>query len=223
MATMAELKKDAHNASLIRKILDGVAFIALNDVALPTQYFSAGGSLLEAPEGFTPLGIVEKDSGYTFGNDQDTEEVEGHGYSSAVRIDITKTTRNFSSVFLETRKETLEQYYGLDTAAFTTGANGEIEFVEPELAARPHVRVILIGSDGIGDDQYFFIKEFPNVQVTEVGELAWSSSDALKHELTYTAFPDPVLGYSVKNIIGGPGAVKNRESMGFEKFTPSNG
>lgn len=215
MATMAELKRDGHNSSLIRKILDGVAFIAPNDTTLPDAYFAADGSLNAAPDGFTPLGIVEKDSGYTFGNDQDTEEVEGHGYSSAVRIDITKSTRSFTSVFLETRKETLEQYYGLDASAFVTGANDEIEFVEPELAARPHVRIVLIGSDGIGDDQFFFIKEFPNVQVTEVGELAWSSSDALKHELTYTAFPDPELGYSVKNIIGGPGAVKHREAMGF--------
>lgn len=220
MATMAELKKDAHNASLIRKILDGVAFIAPTSAELPTNYFTSGGNLAAAPADFTPLGIVEKDSGYTFGNDQDTEEVEGHGYSSAVRVDITKTERNFSATFLETRKETLEQYYGLDSAAFVTGENGEIEFAEPELAARPHVRIILIGSDGVGEDQYFFIKEFPRVQVTEVGELAWSSSDALKHELTYTAFPDPVLGYSVKNIIGGPGAVKNREAMGFDKFTP---
>lgn len=215
MATMAELKKDGHNSSLIRKILDGVAFIAPRDVDLPEQYFSTGGVLLPAPDGFSPLGIVEKDSGYTFGNDQDTEEVEGHGYSSPVRVDITTTTRTFTSVFQETRKETLEQYYGLDPAAFVTGANGEIEFVEPELAARPHVRVILIGSDGIGDDQYFFIKEFPDVQVTEVGELAWSSSDALKYELTYTAFPDSELGYSTKNIIGGPGAIKNRAAMGF--------
>ncbi|RBP66437.1 hypothetical protein DFO66_103387 [Brevibacterium sanguinis] len=221
MATMAELKNGAHNASLIRKILNSVSFIAPLTTTLPETYFTTGGALAAAPVGFLPMGIVGKDDGYNFAADQDSEEVEGHGYTSPVRIDITSAQRTMQATFLETRKETLEQALGVDLSGITPGANGEIEFIEPELPVQKHVRMVNIGSDGAGDQEWFLIKEYPYCKVTEIGDMSWSASDALQYELTYTAFPDPVLGYSVRNFIGGPGAIKALEDMGFPAYTPT--
>lgn len=216
MATMQEIKTATHNQSLIRKVLDGAAVLAPYSTSMPDAWVDENGALQELPTGFAGLGIVEKDSGYEFGSDQDTEEVEGHGYSSPVRIDIVKTTRTVSFTALETNRVVLEQYHGIDLSGVKATAAGTIVFSEPENAARPYARLCLIGSDGVGEDEIFMIKEMPRVQVTEVESQSWSSSDALKYGMTMTAFADPELGYSIRNIIAGPGAKKYAQAMGFE-------
>ena len=214
MTTMAELKQGAHNSALVRKILSSVAFYAPYSAEMPTSYFSTGGVLAPAPTGFNPLGMTEKDDAFTFASDTDTEEVEAHGYSSAVRVDITKTTRTVASTFLETRKETLELATGTDLSNVTIDANGAIEIVESETSARPYGRLVIIGADGVGEDEWFFIREYPRVQITEVSEQSWGTS-ALSYGLTWTAYPDPELGFSGRQFIGGPAAAKNLEAMGF--------
>lgn len=214
MASMAELKQDVHDQRLIRKFLDGAAFLAPYTASLPTTWVDTDGTPIALPADFSGLGIVAKDSGYEFGSDSDQEEVEGHGYSSPVRIDTTRTTRTVAMTCLETRRTVLESYHGLDLSQITPGANGEIEFNEPEQLARPYTRLVIIGSDGIGEDQWFSAKIMPRAQVTEVESHSWSS-DAAQYGMTWTAFPDPVLGYSVKNIIFGPGAEANAAAMGF--------
>ena len=148
MTTMAELKQGAHNSALVRKILSSVAFYAPYSAEMPTSYFSTGGVLAPAPTGFNPLGMTEKDDAFTFASDTDTEEVEAHGYPSAVRVDITKTTRTVASTFLETRKQTLELATGTDLSNVTVDANGAIEIVESETSARPHGRLVIIAVQG---------------------------------------------------------------------------
>lgn len=214
MTTMAELKQGAHNSALVRKILSSVAFYAPYSAEMPASYFSTGGVLAPAPTGFNPLGMTEKDDAFTFASDTDTEEVEAHGYSSAVRVDITKTTRTIASTFLETRKETLELATGTDLSNVTIDTDGAIEIVESETSARPHGRLVIIGADGVGEDEWFFIREYPRVQITEVSEQSWGTS-ALSYGLTWTTYPDPELGFSCRQFIGGPAAAKNLVAMGF--------
>lgn len=215
MTTIQEIKTSTHNQSLIRKVLDGAAVLAPYSAEMPEKWVDESGQLLALPQGFAGLGIVEKDGGYEFGSDQDTEEVEGHGYSSPVRIDIVKTTRTVQFTALETNKVVLEQYHGLDLSGVQADAAGTVIFSEPENAARPYARLAIIGSDGVGEDEIFMIKVMPRVQVTEIESSSWSSSDALKYGMTMTAFADPVLGYSIQNIIAGPGAKKYAKAMGF--------
>ena len=215
MASLEELKQEAHDQRLIRKFLDGIAAIAPYSAAVPEAWTTNGKTPISLPEGYQGLGIVMKDSGYEFGVDSDQEEVEGHGYASPVRIDMTKTTRSVQMTCLETRKSVLEQYYGLDLSAVQPDEQGSIEFNEPETLSRPYSRLVIIGSDGVGEDQWFWAKIMPRAQVSEVGSHSWNN-DASAYELTFTAFPDPELGYSVKNIIFGPAAAKNAAAMGFQ-------
>ena len=214
MATLEELKKDTHDQRLIRKFMNGAAIIGPADAALPESWVGADSQLVALPESFSGLGIVEKDSGYEFGVDSDQEEVEGHGYASPVRIDITKTTRTVQMVCLETRKTVLEQYYGIDMSGVKPATNGEIVFNEPETLSRPYARLVIIGSDGVGEDQWFWAKVMPRAQVTEVEAQTWNN-DASSYGMTFTAFPDPELGYSVQNIIFGPAAKKHAKALGF--------
>ena len=214
MASMAELKQEAHDQRLIRKFLDGAAFLAPYSAPMPETWVAEDGQPIALPSDFGGLGIVAKDSGYEFGSDSDQEETEGHGYSSPVRIDTTRTTRTVAMTCLETRRMVLEAYHGLDLSQVAPGANGEIEFNEPESLARPYTRLVIIGSDGIGADQWFAAKIMPRAQVTEVESHSWSS-DPSQYGMTWTAFPDPVLGYSVKNIIFGPGAAATAPALGY--------
>lgn len=214
MATMAELKQGAHNQALIRKILSSVGFWADEDTDLPTEYFTTGGVLAPAPTGFLPLGITDKEDAWTFGSDSENEEEEGHGYASPVRVDTVTTTRTVAATFKETRKSTLQLATGVDLTNVTPDENGTIDITEAEVAVRPYGRLVIIGSDGVGDSEWFYIREYPRVQVTEVAEETWGTS-ALTYGLTWTAFPDPVLGYSIRRLIGGPAAGKYAAAMGF--------
>lgn len=215
MPSMEELKTSAHNQALIRKFMNGIAAVAPYATALPESWTTDGDQPIALPEGFSGLGIVANDSGYENGVESDQEELEGHGYSSPVRIDITKTTRTVGMTCLETRRSVLEQYSGMDLSTVKPDTtSGVIEFTEADIMSRPYARLVIIGSDGVGADAWYWARIMPRAQVTEVGSQSWNN-DAASYELTFTAFPDPVLGYSVKNVIFGPAAKKNAAAMGF--------
>ena len=214
MATLAELKNDFHDSQFVRKFLDGVAIIAPYSAPPIDDFIDTDGSLKRPAEGYSGLGIVEKDSGYEFGSDADQEEVEGHGYSSPVRIDVVKATKTVEMTCLETRRSVLEQYYGMDLSQVRPSEKGTVEFAEPELPSRPFCRLAIIGQDGVGEDTYWYIKFMPRAQVTEVDSHAWNK-DAAAYPMTFTAFTDPDLGYSVKHILAGPGMKKAAQAMGF--------
>lgn len=215
MATFAELKADAHNASLVRKVTQSVAFYAPMSAPVPTSLVGEDGQLQALPEAYTPLGLVVKDSGFEFNMETDTEEVEAHGFSSPVREDIVRTDRTIGATFLETSRVILEQYYGLDLSNVEPTATGEIAFNEVDGLDRPRGRLVLIGSDGVGEGQWFIGKIMPEAQVTGVESHSWNGSDALAYGLTYRAYVNNAAGYSIRHTIAGPGAAANAAAMGF--------
>ncbi|WGW12752.1 hypothetical protein LWF01_02975 [Saxibacter everestensis] len=205
MPTMAELKTAADSSNLVRKILESVIYVAPETAAPIDNILDAGGALIAKPADYKFVGMIGKDSGITFGSDMDSETVEAHGYNSPVRTDITGSEKTVQFTAIETNKTTLELHYGLDLSAVTAAATtGMVKFKEPNLENRPICRMLLLGVDGIGANQHIYGKFYPRVQVTEASETTWSASDSLAYELTFSAYPDPVLGYPVQHFLKFP-------------------
>ncbi|WP_309132637.1 hypothetical protein [Brevibacterium sp.] len=215
MTTIQELKAQGDNADLIRKVQNVAIWLAPLSAAPITKLVDATGQLTPFPAEYRPLGMITKDDGLTFTSESDSETVEAHGYISAVREDETSMERSFAVNALETNRLTLEQAHGLDLSTVTVDADGNLVFDEPELPIRQHARAICVGSDGAGTGEYLMGRFMPFVKVTSLDDIVWSMSDPTSYNLTYKAFPDPTLGFSVRHLYAGAGFKASAERAGF--------
>lgn len=215
MPTIGDLKQDADHSVLVRKVLEAVAFVAPYSADPVDSLIESGGGLKEIPQDYKSVGIVTKDDGFTFSFDTDTEDVEGLGYASPVRTDITGQTKTVNFKALETKRTTLELAYGVDLSSITPSADGEVTFDLPELVRQRFYRLLIIGADGDADNAWYLGKFFPRVSVTEIGDMQWVGSDALSYDITGTAYNDSALGTPQRDFIAGPAAVTNADALGF--------
>ena len=79
---------------------------------LPETLFTGPGQLVDLKAaGYLPLGIVTPD-GYEFEREVETEDIDGLGYASPVRTDITRVPRSITTTLIETgRKHVNELIY----------------------------------------------------------------------------------------------------------------
>jgi hypothetical protein len=202
-----ELKTSSDNPTLVRKILEAVAFIAPEDAPEITALTDASGALQTLDEAYLPVGLVTPD-GYTFGGDTTTEDVEALGYTAPVRTDITGQTRTVAFTALETyKKALLELAYGLDLSGVTQSAGGEITFDHPDRPLQRFYRFLVIGRDGSGSGEWFRGKWFP--------EEVWSSGDPTQYPITVSTYVDDVIGTGERDFIAGAGALAAATQLGF--------
>jgi hypothetical protein len=217
----AEIKTAADSPTLVRKILEAVAFLAPPTVALPTTITDATGVLKALPAGFWPLGIVTKE-GYAREIDVEKEEAEGFGYSNPIRTDITKAPSTITVTPQEYgRRNLLEVIYGMSLATITQALNGEIVFDEPPLPVLSEYRLIRIGRDGAPDSEWLIGDGFPRVKLSSLPADTWSAGDPFAHELKFDVFDDEVLGTACRHYIGGtaPRTAGMRTALGFTQAT----
>ena len=58
---------------------------------------------------------------------------------------------------------------------------------------------------------------FPSVKLGKIPEETWSPSDPVKFDLEFDVFTDEILGTPCRHYIGGTGALKALDAIGFEK------
>ena len=223
MPTMQELKAQGDNADLIRKVQNIAIWLAPLTAEPIDKLVGEDGQLQAFPEPYRPLGMITKDDGVTFTSESDSETVEAHGYIAPVREDETSMERSFAVNALETNRLTLEQAHGIDLSTVTVDDAGNFVFEEPELPIRDFARAIAVGSDGAGTGEYLLGRFFPYVKVTSLDDVVWSMSDPTSYNLTYKAFPDPILGFSVRHLFAGAGFKASAERAGFAIEAPVGG
>lgn len=213
--TFSEMKAAADNPNLVRKILEAVAFLAPEDADPIEALTDASGALQTLPVDYLPVGLVTPD-GYTFGGDTNTEDVEALGYAQPVRTDITTVTRTVAFTALEAfRRQLLELVYGMDLSGVVQGTNGEIMFDHPERPVQRFYRLIVVGRDGGGSNEWFRGKFFPRASLTEFPEEVWSAADPTQYPITLGTYVDDTVGTGERDFIAGTGALAAAAAMGF--------
>ena len=205
--TIAALKKKYNRRGNVRKGLNAVAFLAPTSVDLPDALTDAGGQLKELPAGWLPVGLLTKD-GMVFSADASVEEVEALGYVESVKF----------SVLEPYRKHLQQLVYGVDLSQVKADKDtGEIVFDEAPLPLLEEFRLLTIMSDGPADDEWLVGRGFPRVKLGTIPEEAWKSSDPVQFDLELSVFSDEVLGTPCRHYLGGTGAIKHLDAIGFEK------
>lgn len=210
--TIGAMKQGADDATLVRKVLEAVMFIAPKDVSLPaaiTEGDTVTPALSEVPAGFLPVGLVTPE-GYSVSREVEKDGIEALGYASEVRIDTMSVERQITFTPLESfKRHMLELKYGMDLSDVDPDTDtSEIVFDEPSLPFDDQWRVLLIGVDGPADSQWIMGMGFPNAQFDSSAEEAWAREGAKANALTIKILDDPEEGTAVRHYIGGTGAKK---------------
>lgn len=204
------------NPSLIRRPNKGFVLIGDIDTPIPTAFTTGASADFQDLSAFDSLGLIAKDAPPSFKPDVKSNDVESWGALEATRTDI--LTKDLSVTFTaqETKRRTLELYSGLDLTSVTPDATtGEIQYNDPTSPETRYNRVIFGMVDGAGADAIYILRILPRATVTEIGEQSWSQEQALAYNMTLKAKIDHDLGYSLKNVICGPGVKNLLADMGF--------
>lgn len=216
MATVDEIRQGADHRSLVRKVQKAYAFLLPTTAPLPTSLYTTGALTdFNATAGAISLGLVSPD-GWNFSREIETEDINALGYGSPVRTDITVVPRSVTVTALESnRKEIQELKYGTVITETQSATTGEIVFDEPDLPNSAEYRLVVVGADGPADEEWIMGKGFPRVKLTGTGEEVWGQEGAVSQELTFSVFNDDETGTPVRHYLGGTGAVKYKDVLGY--------
>ena len=212
----AELAKNQPNN--IFKALGGLIYVASTSVAIPAAFTTgASADLLQLdPANWFLLGLLTQKDGIAFARSMKQDDETSWGYDEPTRSDISQDITTAAFVMQEVNRHTAELYDFIDLSAVTPDATtGEITYNKPQLTAPIYKRLIYFGIDGAGTDRRYRIKAMPKAQVTAVKDEVWNQTQATSFPVTVTAKVDPTLGYSVRNVLAGPGQLARNSSSGF--------
>ncbi len=205
MATFAELKDKADSPELIRKSLQGLAFIAPMTAQMPASILDADGTLKALPTGWDPVGVVSTD-GFVFTSDVDKVDTEAWGYSVPVRTDIQKAPKQIQMTPLERYRRVIQELtLGVDLSAIKASAQGEVIFDEPDLPEPGEYRFFVMFMDGTPSNPFYRAKAFSRVKFAESDDEKWSGDDdSVGQQITLDVLIGPE-GYPVRHFHGGKG------------------
>jgi hypothetical protein len=207
----------ARQSSLIRKAQDAVIFAADSTAAAITAITTGATSeLIALPAGYVSLGHHTEDDGINWSREVDVADVRSHGSSEPTRRDITSDVTGLVVLAQETKMITLEMFHNIDLSAVTPDAiTSEIGFNRARTPSTKYYRLLAVASDGAGDDTIYFGRFVPRASITEFDDQSWTKGEELRWPLTFTAYVDDDLGYSMREMWGGPGIVDLLEDMNF--------
>lgn len=172
----------ALDSSKVRAAVSGAVSLGPTTAAAPT---GTGGALT----GFTDLGYVS-DAGVTEARSRDTNDIHAWQGGALVRTLITSGALTYNFVMIETKKETVQLFYG---ALVTPGAQDGSFLVIPTNTGGRQSFVI-----DVVDGAELIRTYIPQGEVTEVGDHVYVNSDPVGYEVTITAYPDSVLAANAK-------------------------
>lgn len=171
------MAQTASNVSAAKPAVGGAIYVAATTAELPT---TADGTL---GTGFTCLGYIS-DDGLTNSNAPDTEDIKAWGGDSVLTIYNSKEdTFNFRLIEV-LNAETLKVVYGDNnvTGALATGIT--VRANNKELPSKAYIFDMIL-RDGA-------LKRIvvPTAQVSDIGEIEYSDSDAIGYDITISAHAD---------------------------------
>jgi len=202
------------NSDLVRKGLNGGVLLGRYPAAsLLTTLHAVDG--ITVPSSYESVGWTGED-GVTFGIDDEVSEVRGWGGSTFIRRDTTSSDRTVAFSALETKRLTKELHTGLDLSAVAMSAQGEVVITHPDRPATKYWRTLVLGTDGDGDERYYFGKFYPRAAVTEREEETWADGDdPMSYAVTMSGMLDTNAGFALREFLFGPGALAAATAMGW--------
>lgn len=164
------------NVSAAKPKIGGAIYIADTTATMPT---TASAELT----GFTALGYVSSD-GLTNSNSPNTSGVNAWGGDEVLTL-YNEKTDTFSFELLEVLNvDVLKAVYGEDNVTGTLAAGITINANNSELPSKAFVFEMVMRN---GTLKRIVV---PNANVTSVGDISYSDSDAVAYDTTISAHPD---------------------------------
>lgn len=131
--------------------------------------------------GYVDLGYFSED-GVTETRDRSTQTILGWQNGDILREVVTESGITFQGVLVETKKETVELYYGT-----TVAADGSVIIVPSKTGGRAPFVLDVVDGDN------YIRANIPSGEVTEVGEQVYRNGEPIGYEVTIRAYPDSSL------------------------------
>lgn len=207
------------NNDLIRSHLHfAILFDSMANVCPVTLEDPATGDLT-IPVTAQSAGVIEKKAGVNLIHSMDNNEIEGYGDAEPVRTIISKRSVAFEAEYLETNLTVLQQFWGTyftqDAGNLTVSAQGGVTITTPNLPDNIFYRAYLVTEDDINGNEIYAYYIMPQVKLTKVENQTSKDSDAVSCKMTFQAFRNTVLGFSVLQGWCGPGWVQLVDQAGF--------
>lgn len=201
---------------LIRKALDGSAYLAKRTADPIEAICGPAGALLTLPSGYGDLGYLTGE-GMAFGRDVSSSDITSFGSTTPTRSDITNDTTTVTVNCQETKLLTLGMATGISVAANSVDTTtGELILRKPPRPTSTYWQMLCLAVDLAEDGEVYIARFFPNVKPTSFPEQAFADGDnAITWGTTMTAYLDNELGFSESWHFGGPGWNGLLASMGF--------
>jgi len=201
--------------SLIRKSLDGSAFLAPSG-ADPIDYITgADGSLVVLPTDWDDVGYLTTD-GMAHSRAVTTSDVTSFGRTTPTRSDITADTTTITIAAQETKLLTMSLATGADLTSVVPQPGGEVRFRKPQTPSQRTYRLLTMAVDLTEDGEIYIARFFPRAKVTAFADQAFTGGDeALLWGATFTGQYDDTLGFAEAWHFGGPGWLALLDDAGF--------
>jgi hypothetical protein len=208
---------------LIRKALDGSAFIASADAPAITELTDPTDSLLKplpAPASeampWGDLGFLSAD-GAAFSRDVSSSDITSWGSVAPTRSDVTADSSTLTVACQETNMRTIGLSTGMDMSSVTpTVGSGEVQVRKPSRPSSRFYRVLTVAVDQGDGGEIYIARYMPRAKVTGFSEQAFGGGDdPIMWGVTFTGYEDSDAGFSESWIFGGPGWKALLVDMGF--------
>jgi hypothetical protein len=193
-----ETVRAAQQDLVLSKLSLAILFAPSSTPAITTVEDPATGDLADLPD-YRSAGILQKDAGLSITSNIDSSDIEGYGEVEPVRTIITRRTTAFNASFIETNREVIEKFWGieLDSSNLTVSPFGGVTVKAPIRPKNIFYRCILLGQDEVNGEDLFPYWILPKVKLTDVDNLDANDDDAIQYRMTFQAFRDPEVGFSV--------------------------
>jgi hypothetical protein len=172
----------ATDSSKVRVAVTGEVLMGLTSATAPT---GTGGTTT----GFTGLGFVSED-GVTETRDRSSDDIKAWQNAATVRTVVTDANLTYTFTLIETKKETVELYYGASVTEEVS--DGSFVIVPSNTGGRKSFIIDVV------DGSELIRTYIPQGEVTEVGDRVYASGEPIGYEVTITAYADSTLGGSAK-------------------------
>jgi hypothetical protein len=169
------------NSANVRSAITGAVYVGAVATPAPTTHISTLNAALK------DLGYVSED-GVAETRDRTTKSIQAWQNGDKVREVVTEAGLSYKFVLLETKKETVETFYG----SAVNPTDGSIIIVPANTGGRKAWVVDVI------DGTSFIRTWIPQGEITEVGDLVYQNGEPIGYEHTLTAYPDATLGGTAK-------------------------
>lgn len=208
--------RDAKADLVLAHLHFAVLFDSISSDAAVTLEDAATGDL-DVPATAQSAGIIEKAAGVSLTHEMDSTDIEGYGEADPVRTIISKRSVQFEAKFLETNKVVLEKFWGtvFDDTNLDVSEHGGVTIKAPSLPKNVFYRAYLVATDDVNGEDLYAYYVMPRIKLVNVANQESRDNEAVGYTLTFQAYRDNEVGFSVLQGWCGPGWRKLVHKTGF--------